>query len=99
MNATSEAAGTRKRPIAIPALKTNYARAILDAFGDSIIQLNARGGVVTPNEDLLDELREYAVFWEQKTKQILDIDYTQLQDSDSSEPDNPWDDAAIETLY
>ena len=99
MNATSEATGTAKRTIAIPALKTNSARAILDAFGDSIIQFNARGSVVTPNEDLLDELREYAVFWEQKTKQILDIDYTQLQDSDSSEPDNPWDEAAIETLY
>ena len=98
MTSASEATGTAKRTIAIPALKTNSARAVLDTFGDSIIQLNANGSVVTPNENLLDELREYGVLRKQKTKQELDIDYTQLQDSDSSEPDNPWDDAAIETL-
>ncbi|RJX42912.1 hypothetical protein DM826_07890 [Halonotius aquaticus] len=99
MSSTSDPAGTVKRTTAIPALKTNSARAILDAFGDSIIQLKASSSVVTTNETLVEELREYGVLRAQETKQTLDIDYTQLQDSDSSNPDNPWDEPAIETLY
>jgi len=99
MSSTSDTVSTINRTISIPSLKTNSARAILDAFGDSIIQLNASSSVVTTNEALVEELREYGAIREQQTKQKLDIDYTQLQDSNSSEPDNPWDEAAIETLY
>jgi len=99
MSSTSDPSGTIKRTTAIPALLTNSARVILDAFGDSIIQLTASSSIVTTNETLVEELREYGVLRKQETKQTLDIDYTQLQDSDSSEPDNPWDEAAIETLH
>ena len=99
MSSTSDSSGTIKRTTAIPALLTNSARVILDVFGDSIIQLTASSSIVTTNETLVEELREYGVLRKQETKQTLDIDYTQLQDSDSSEPDNPWDEAAIETLH
>jgi len=99
MSSTSDPSGTIKRTTAIPALLTNSARVILDVFGDSIIQLTASSSIVTTNETLVEELREYGVLRKQETKQTLDIDYTQLQDSDSSEPDNPWDEAAIETLH
>jgi hypothetical protein len=99
MSSTSNPSGTIKRTTAIPALLTNSARVILDVFGDSIIQLTASSSIVTTNETLVEELREYGVLRKQETKQTLDIDYTQLQDSDSSEPDNPWDEAAIETLH
>ena len=90
---------TAQRTTAIPALKTNSVRAILDAFGESIIQLKASSSVVTTNETLVEELREYGVLREQETKQQLEIDYTQLQDADSPDPDNPWDDDATESLF
>lgn len=99
MSSTSDTAGTVKRTVSIPALTTNSTRAILDAFGDSIIQLKASGSVVTTNETLVEELREYGVLRQQETTQRLDLDYTQLEASESPEPDNPWDDDAVETLY
>jgi hypothetical protein len=99
MTSASGYVGKANRTVAIPALKTNSARAILDAFGDSIIQLKASSSAITPNEDLIKELREYGVLHEQESKQQLEVDYTQLQDSGSSEPANPWDEAAIESLY
>lgn len=99
MTSTSEAAGRANRTIAIPALKTNSARAILEAFGDSIIRLNASSSVIIPDKDMIEELRKYGVLHAQESKQQLEVDYTQLQDSGSSEPENLWDDDAIESLY
>lgn len=88
-----------QRTMAIPALKTNSVRAIMDAFGGSIIQLEASSSVVTTNETIVEELREYGVLREQETKHQLEIDYTLLQDTDSPDPDNPWDDDATESLF
>lgn len=98
MSSVSDTGGTAHRTTAIPALKTNSARAILDAFGESIIQLSASSSVITTNQMLVEDLREYGVLREQETKQELDVDYTQLQTTDGPDPDNPWDDAAIDAL-
>ena len=98
MSTTSDVAGT-ERTISIPALTTNSARAILDAFGYSIIQIKASGSVVTTNQTLAEELREYGVLREQETTQRLDLDYTQLQGPEGSEPDNPWNDDAIDMIH
>ena len=99
MTPAAETAESAQRTTMIPALTTNSVRAILDAFGDSIIQLNASSSVVTTNQTLVEELRTYGVLREQETKQQLEIDYTQLQDSESPEPDNPWDDDARDSLF
>jgi hypothetical protein len=99
MTPGAETADPTQRTTPIPALTTNSARAILDAFGDSVIQLTATSSVVTTNQTLVEDLREYGVLREQETKQQLDIDYTQLQTSDSPDPDNPWDEAAITSLF
>lgn len=99
MSSTSDSTGTVTRTTLIPALKTNSVRAILDAFGDSIIQLEACSSITTTNETHIEDIREYGVCRAQETKQSFSIDYTQLQDADSSGPDNPWDKPVIETLY
>lgn len=99
MTSASDTAEAAQRTTPIPALKTNSARAILESFGDSIIQLKASSSVITTNTALVEELREYGVLREQKTKQQLEIDYTQLQDPNSSEPVNELDEEAVETLY
>ena len=99
MSPASETADSAQRTTMIPALTTNSARAILDTFGESVIQLTASSSVVTTNQTLVEELRKYGVLREQETKQELEIDYTQLQDSESPQPDNPWDDDAKESLY
>ena len=99
MTSASDAVEVAQRTTPIPALKTNSARAVLEAFGDSIIQLKASSSVITTNETVVEELREYGVLREQKTKQQLEIDYTQLQDPNGPEPANEWDENAVETLY
>ena len=99
MSSTSDPAGTVASMTLIPALKTNSVRAILDTFGDSVVQLKARSSITTTNETGVEDIREYGVLRTQETKQTFSIDYTQLQDADSAAPDNPWDEAAIETLY
>ena len=99
MSSTSDSAGTVARTTLIPALKTNSVRAILNTFGDSIIKLEASSSSTTTNETHVEDIREYGVFRAQETKQSFSIDYTQLQDADSSALDNPWDEAAINTLY
>jgi hypothetical protein len=50
---------TAKRTPAIPALKTNPVRAILDTFGESITHLQSSGSVAGTNETLVEELRKY----------------------------------------
>ena len=99
MTPAAETAESAQRTTMIPALTTNSVRAVLDAFGDSIIQLTASSSVVTTNQTLVEELRKYGVLREQETKQQLEIDYTQLQDSESPKPDNPWDDDARDSLF
>ena len=99
MSSTSDPAGTVAPMTLIPALKTNSVRAILDTFGDSVVQLKARSSITTTNETGVEDIREYGVLRAQETKQTFSIDYTQLHDADSAAPDNPWDEAAIETLY
>ena len=99
MSSTSETASTTHRTVSIPSLKTNSVRAILEAFGESIIQLTASGSAVTPNQTPVEELREYGVTRKQETKHQLDLDYTQLDIPDESDPDNPWDSDAIEVLF
>ena len=99
MSSTSDPAGTVAPMTLIPALKTNSVRAILDTFGDSVVQLKARSSITTTNETGVEDIQEYGVLRAQETKQTLSIDYTQLHDVDSAAPDNPWDEAAIETLY
>ncbi len=99
MSSPSDTGEATSRTTMIPSLKTNSVRAMLDTFGESVIQLTANGSVVTPNETPIEDLREYGVLREQETKHKLDIDYTQLQSSSDSEPDNPWDDDAIDELY
>ena len=98
MSLTSDPTTTNDREIPIPALKTNSARAILGTFRESVIQLNASSSVVTANGGVVEELRPYGVTREQETKQELDVDYRQLQNTDSPDPDNPWNEDAIETL-
>ena len=61
MTPAAETAESAQRTTMIPALTTNSARAILDAFSDSIIQLKASSSVVTTNQTLVEELREYGV--------------------------------------
>jgi len=64
--------------------------ALLEHFGDNIIELRAHGSVTTTNQSILEELREYGVIREQETNHRIDIDYTQLQ-TDDREPANPLD--------
>ena len=99
MTSASDTAEAAQRTTPIPSLKTNSARAILESFGDAVIQLKASSSVITTNATLVEELREYGVLREQETKQQLEIDYTQLQDTNSPEPANAWDEDAIEELY
>ena len=98
MSSALEVAGAATPTFPIPALKTNSARAILDTFGDAVIELKASGSVVTPNGKEFDELYEYGVSWEQNVKEEVEVGYSQITGPDG-EPDNPWDDAAIESFY
>ncbi|WP_436903596.1 hypothetical protein [Halovenus halobia] len=76
-----------RRTVQIPSLLTNSLRAVLDAFGEDIIRLQASGSIETTNGTLLDNLREYGVSWEQQDQQRVSIDYEQLPGADG--PTNP----------
>ncbi|MFC6722064.1 hypothetical protein [Halobacteriaceae bacterium SHR40] len=76
-----------RRTVQIPSLLTNSLRAVLDAFGEDIIRLQASGSIETTNGTLLDDLREYGVAWEQQDQQRVTIDYEQLPGADG--PVNP----------
>jgi len=82
----------------IPSLLTNSCRAVMDAFGENIIQLNAHGSITTTNQTVIDELAEYGIIREQETKHRLTIDYTQLQSPDGTGVSNPLDESARESI-
>ncbi len=75
---------------------TNSFRAVLDAFGAEIIQIEAHGSVETTNATAVDELQQYAVTREQQTQHRLLIDYEQLRGSDG--PANPLTPRACEEI-
>lgn len=84
------------RIIKIPSLLTTSLRAVLEAFGDNIVQLRANGSVTTTNQTLVDDLREYGVIREQQTNHRIEIDYTQLQGDNGVS--NPLDEDAQQQL-
>jgi len=73
----------------IPSVLTNSLRAVLDSFGEEIIQLRAKGGVTTTNRTVVEDLAEYGLMREQETNHKLRIDYTQLQEPNGPEVANP----------
>jgi hypothetical protein len=75
---------------------TNSLRAVLDAFGEDIIQLRAHSSVETTNATTADELRQYGVSREQRTNHRVCIDYEQLRGSDG--PANPLSRDACEDI-
>lgn len=85
---------TSNRTYKIPSLLTTSMRAILEVFGEDIVELKANGSVTTTNQTLIEDLREYGVTREQQTNHRIEIDYTQLQDNDSNEASNPLDEEA-----
>lgn len=84
---TQSNAQTSSSTALIPSILSNSFRAVLDAFGEEIIHLQAHGSVETTNTTAVDELRQYAVTQEQQTQHRLLIDYEQLRGSDG--PANP----------
>lgn len=82
----------------IPSLLTNSCRAILEVFGDTIIQLRAHGSVATTNQTIVDELREYGLIREQETNHRVSIDYTQIQNTHESGVSNPLTKDAIDSI-
>jgi len=94
----AEAVGELPETVQIPSLLTNSCRAMLDAFGDQIIQLRAQGSVTTTNQTVVDELAAYGLIREQKTNHRLTIDYTQLHERDGSGVSNPLDEASRRAL-
>lgn len=92
MGTAATFSGTSNRTYKIPSLLTTSLKAILEAFGEDIVELRANGSVTTTNQTLVEELREYGVIREQQTNHRIEIDYTQLHDNDSKEASNPLDD-------
>lgn len=80
--------------IPIPSILTNSYRAIVEAFGDSIIELTANGSTITPNGSRIKELRKYAVTHEQDTHHRIEIDYSALTNGPNGEISNPLDSEA-----
>ena len=98
MSSATKASNLSGRTIKIPALLTTSLRAIVEAFDAKIVQLRANGSVTTTNQTLIDDLREYGVIREQQTNHRIEIDYTQLEDSDGNEVSNPLDEDAQQQL-
>lgn len=90
MSSAPSAGSRSQRTLQIPAVLTNSMRALVEYFGDNIIELRAHGSVTTTNQSIVEELREFGVIREQETNHRIDIDYTQLQ-TDDQEPANPLD--------
>ena len=91
MSSTPQSVDGPQRTVPIPSVLTNSFRAILDAFGDQIIQLRAKGSVTTTNRTTVEELAEYGFTREQETNHRLTIDYTQLQSPNGTGVANPLD--------
>lgn len=87
-----------RRPTQIPSLLTNSLRAVLDAFGDKIIQLRAQGSIESTNNTLLENLRDYGLSWQQSDTQRLVLDYEQLPGKEPKSPVNPLAKDAREDL-
>ena len=98
MSSTPQPVDAPARIVQIPSLLTNSYRAIIAAFGENIIQLNAHGSVTTTNQSVIDELAEYGIIREQETKHRLTIDYTQLQNPDGTGVSNPLEKSARESI-
>lgn len=99
MSSTLQSSLLADEEIPIASMKTNSARVILEAFGESITQLKASGSTVTSTEASIEELREYGVIRKQETKQQLDVDYRQPDIPDGPTPENQWDPDAIEEFF
>ena len=98
MSSTPQSVDAPAKIAQIPSLLTNSCRAVIDAFGENIIQLNAHGSVTTTNQTVIDELAEYGIIREQETKHRLTIDYTQLQSPDGTGVSNPLDESARDSI-
>ena len=98
MSSTPQSVDGPQRIEQIPSLLTNSFRAVLDAFGDEIIQLKAKGSVTTTNQTNVDELAEYGFIREQETNHRLTVDYTQLQEPNGTGIANPLDADAQESI-
>jgi hypothetical protein len=72
-------------------------RALMEHFGEDIINLEAHGSVTTTNQTAVEELREFGFVREQETNHRININYTQLQ-TDDQEPVNPLDAQAREEI-
>ncbi len=82
MSSTSQSPDGSQRTVQIPSLLTNSARAILEAFGEDIIQLSAQGSVETTNRTNLDNLLQYGVTREQRTNHRINLNYEALPGKD-----------------
>jgi len=89
VSSRSQSVDGPQRTYQIPSVLTNSFRVLLDAFGDQIIQLKAKGSVTTTNRTTVEELREYGFTREQQTNHRLAIDYTQLQSPNGTGVANP----------
>lgn len=85
-----------QRTVQIPSLLTNSFRAVLDAFGEQITQIRAQGSIETNNSTLVDNLRDYAVSWEQSDQQSMRVDYERLPGANG--PANPLTEDARQQL-
>ena len=97
MSSTPQSVDGPQKAIQIPSLLTNSARAILEAFGEDIIQLRAHGSVETSNRAMIKDLREYGVSREQRTHQRITLDYERLAGSDG--PSNPLTEDAQQDIF
>lgn len=93
---TQSNAETTSKTTLVPSILTNSLCAVLDAFGEDIIQLRAHSSVETTNATTADELRQYGVTREQRTNHRVCIDYEQLRGSDG--PANPLSPDACEDI-
>jgi len=97
VSSTPQSVDGPQKAIQIPSLLTNSARAVLDAFGEDIIQLRAHGSVETSNRAILEELRQFGVSREQRTHQRITLDYERLPGSDG--PSNPLTEDAQQAIF
>lgn len=89
MSQAGDAVDAPTRIVQLPSLLTNSCRAVMDAFGEKIIQLKAHGSVATTNQTIVEELAEYGLIREQETNHRLTIDYTQIENTHEEGASNP----------
>jgi len=97
MSSTPQPVDGPQRTVKIPSLKTNSARAILEAFGTDLIQISAKGSVETTNRTDLDDLLQYGVSREQRTHHRINLDYEALPGEDGLA--NPLTSDVQETIF